>query len=174
MVYDLLGTNVNATAYADDLVLIASSTVGMQTTLTSVEDGLLFNPQKCFALSIVPAGTVKKIVTTPQFELINDTFLKQFGPCDKFVNLGINLTPKGVCTAGGELTRKLERISKAPFHHTRIETVSIRPSGGGRIRQIPDRPWQSMTAHGQTELPATRGRKASFSALLNHVTIFSS
>ena len=60
------------------------------------------------------------------------------------------------------------------FHHTRIEIVSIRPSGGGRNKQIPDRPWQRMTAHGQTELPATRGLKASFSALLNHVTIFSS
>lgn len=67
---------MNSLAYADDILLISSTTWGMQTALDLVEKetgnyGLVFNPRKCSVLSVVPAGKQKKIKipSTPTFRL---------------------------------------------------------------------------------------------------------
>jgi hypothetical protein len=66
----------NALAYGDDIVLIAASSLGMQKLLRSAEEeagkyGLVFNPSKCMAMSILVDGKNKKykISTEPRFKI---------------------------------------------------------------------------------------------------------
>ena len=85
--YEIGGCQVNALAYADDVLLVTSSRVGMRIALRRFEGeaathGLSFNAAKCVALSIVPAGKQKKykVLTDSQFQLSDGSELRQMSP----------------------------------------------------------------------------------------------
>ncbi|KMQ85962.1 reverse transcriptase [Lasius niger] len=72
--YNMLGHNINALAFADDLVLVAAMREGAQRSLDRVvaallDFGLELAPAKCAAFSLVPSGKVKKmkVLSDPQF-----------------------------------------------------------------------------------------------------------
>jgi hypothetical protein len=74
--YRLGEVTVGALAYADDLVFLSSSKMGMQQQLDRVEQllgntGMEVNPGKCVSYSLVPSGKEKKIkiMTEPQFQV---------------------------------------------------------------------------------------------------------
>lgn len=113
---------INAVAYADDICLVTSSTTGMSIALAAAEktarqQGLAFNPSKCVATSIVPSGRDKKvkILTEPQFTLLDGDPIRQLGPVDEWRYLGVNLSPVGVKKASPSLEVELQRITRAPL-----------------------------------------------------------
>lgn len=120
--YIIMNQKIKVLAYADDLIILASSKIGMQESLLAAEvvarsQGLLFNADKCLTLSIVPSGRDKKykVLTSPQFNLGTGSLLKQIGPTDQWRYLGVNFSPVGVKKPGGILTVELNRISSAPL-----------------------------------------------------------
>lgn len=120
--YEIEGTRLNAIAYADDVILISTTSLGMQSLLRVAEEvggkqGLALNASKCVALSIVPAGKQKKykVLTTPQFHLASGEELKQLTPSQEWRYLGVDFRPIGPRKAGGSLHVELDRISKAPL-----------------------------------------------------------
>ncbi|KXZ75830.1 hypothetical protein TcasGA2_TC031908 [Tribolium castaneum] len=81
-------TKVTALAFADDVVLCATTARGLQTNLDVLEAelrlaGLLLNPNKCQALSLVASGRDHKVklVTKPTFTVGQNTILKGSGMC---------------------------------------------------------------------------------------------
>lgn len=120
--YTIMGRKVNVLAYADDLILLASSDKGMQESLLAVEEeakthGLTFNSNKCLALSIVPDGKNKKykVLSNSRFRLSDGSPLKQLGPCNQWKYLGVNFSSVGVQKPGGTLESDLGKISRAPL-----------------------------------------------------------
>lgn len=116
------GHLVNAVAYADDICLVTSSVIGMTVALTAAEQtarlqGLEFNPSKCVATSIMPSGRDKKvkILTAPQFALLDGSPIRQLGPVDEWRYLGVNLSPVGVKRASPSLEVELKRLTRAPL-----------------------------------------------------------
>ncbi|KAG7187555.1 hypothetical protein KM043_018892, partial [Ampulex compressa] len=119
--YTIKEHRVNVLAYADDLILFASSKVGMQDLLRTVEEearkyGLELNSAKCLAMSIQIAGKDKKykVQSTSQFK-VNGEYIKQLGPTEGFRYLGIRISPLGMDKPGGTLDTELANITKAPL-----------------------------------------------------------
>uniref|UniRef100_A0ABD2XNC2 Reverse transcriptase domain-containing protein n=1 Tax=Trichogramma kaykai TaxID=54128 RepID=A0ABD2XNC2_9HYME len=111
----------NALAYADDLVLFASSKSGMKSLLRIAEEeaaksGLSFNPSKSQAISIMIAGKVKKykVLTEPQFTL-NSGPINQLGSTEAFRYLGLSISPRGIAKPTGYIMSELARITTAPL-----------------------------------------------------------
>ena len=87
--YSMDDVRVNATAYADDINIITSTRIGMQTALRVLEEegekrGLILNKAKCTSISIVPAGKVKKlkIITEAQFKFNDGSYVKLLKPSE--------------------------------------------------------------------------------------------
>lgn len=119
--YTIRDQRINALAYADDIVLFASSAIGLQRLLRTAEDeariyGLEFNSSKCLAMSIQVAGKEKKykISTASSFK-VNGEFIKQLGPTEGFRYLGIKISPMGTEKPGGKLENELANVTKAPL-----------------------------------------------------------
>ncbi|KAG7197097.1 hypothetical protein KM043_012393 [Ampulex compressa] len=119
--YTIKEHRVNVLAYADDLILFASSKVGMQDLLQTVVEearkyGLELNSVKCLAMSIQIAGKDKKykVQSTSQFK-VNGEYIKQLGPTEGFRYLGIRISPLGMDKAGGKLDTESANITKAPL-----------------------------------------------------------
>ena len=119
--YTIRETKINGLAYADDIVLYASTTEGMRRLLKIAEReaakfGLEFNPNKCVAMSILINGRLKKYkITTEQLFTIAGGPIKQLGPTEGFRYLGVNISPLGVAKPGGKLHKELDNITKAPL-----------------------------------------------------------
>lgn len=118
--YTLQGHMVNCMAYADDVILIASTKAGMQQNLDTFATemgrlGLQINPGKSFALSMIPNGKEHKIClqTAPQFSVSQDC-LRQIGPLDTWKYLGVNFKGAQVQGIKPDLIVGLSRIIKAP------------------------------------------------------------
>lgn len=93
--FKLCNSDISALAFADDLVLVASSRWGLQETITKVEvaasnTGLVLNIAKSSTLSIVPAGKVKKskVVTKHRFKTTLG-LLPPTGVVGRWVYLGV-------------------------------------------------------------------------------------
>jgi len=119
--YDMLGQNVNALAFADDLVLIGSTREGTQKSLGGVigalhQFGLELAPAKCAAFSLVPSGRLRKtrILTEPQF-MAGDCVVPQLGVLQSVRYLGVQFGVAGPMTQDIELIPFLERITRAPL-----------------------------------------------------------
>jgi hypothetical protein len=79
--------------------------------------GLMFNAEKCLAISIVPKGKEKKfkVVTDQQFHLADGTPIKQLKPSERFKYLGVEFSPSGVIKCARRLELELGNISAAPL-----------------------------------------------------------
>lgn len=118
--YCLNGEPVSCIAFADDIMLMAKSRVGMTHNLNKfvgklADLGLKVNIDKSYALSIIPDGKRKSVfVATDANFQIDDRCLKQMGPEDKWTYLGV--TFQGT-KAINEVTlvQDMEKIGKAPL-----------------------------------------------------------
>lgn len=120
--YRLNDVNINAIAYADDVVLVAGSRVGMQLNLDAFNEGLrliglCLNSSKSMSLSIVPSGKDKKskVVVTNGFKVDGDR-IPQKSLSDIWKYLGIDF--EGDVVSDNEnvsLATMLDNITKAPL-----------------------------------------------------------
>lgn len=93
--YCISGKKFKCVAYADDIIIVASTRMGMKMALNAFVSllmtfGLKINVAKSSTLSLVPSGKDKKMktLTTAQFK-INDTILKPIGPLELWRYLGV-------------------------------------------------------------------------------------
>uniref|UniRef100_A0A6V7KNY1 Reverse transcriptase domain-containing protein n=1 Tax=Bracon brevicornis TaxID=1563983 RepID=A0A6V7KNY1_9HYME len=119
--YVLNGRLINALAFADDLVIIASSTQGLQMILDRVvtclaQHGLQPMPSKCRSMSLVPSGREKKmkIITEPTFTIAGAN-ITQMGVNDTWNHLGVSFGHRGPTAPAVEMEDLLERVTKAPL-----------------------------------------------------------
>lgn len=113
---------VDAMAFADDLLLFASTRAGLQERLDSAQSffasrGLSINTKKSFTLSLIPSGRDKKVrVTESMFSIGRDT-LPASETTDLWRYLGINFSPRGMQRPSleNDVTTLLQRIRKAPL-----------------------------------------------------------
>lgn len=115
--------SLDAMAFADDLVVCASTPQGLQQRLNDLAAfltprGLTINTAKSFTLSLQPSGKEKKckIVTTRSFNIDGEA-LPVSGVASVWRYLGISFTPDGTESSGVELEldRLLERVRRAPL-----------------------------------------------------------
>lgn len=115
-------TKVCCVAYADDILLISGSELGLQHNLSKLanklgEMGLAINTNKTSVLSMIHLGKEKKWVVDKRsrFELSGQA-LKQLGPSDTWKYLGISFCgPKVVQTSKVGLIEEIRVISSAPL-----------------------------------------------------------
>jgi hypothetical protein len=124
---------VNAAAYADDILLFASTEDGLQELINVVVAGLKtfgldVNTKKTFTLSLKPSGKDKKMkVTAPRF-YAGKVVLPSVGPTDTFKYLGVEFCPTGRCFHNpvNLLKDKLMRIQRAPLKpQQRLYALSV-------------------------------------------------
>lgn len=115
------GRRINAMAYADDMLLFASTEVGMRLLLMTAEAsladcGLGVNSAKSWSLSLIPSGRQKliKVDTSAVFRL-GGLELPAIGVADSFGYLGVRFGPSGVLEAEPCLLEKLDCIQRAPL-----------------------------------------------------------
>lgn len=119
--YRLEGERVSALAYADDLVLLGGSKVGMQESLDCVDRvgsmmGLTLNRPKCSVLSMVPNCHIKKhkYLTENTFKL-GGRYLKQVSCVERWRYLGVDFSAAGSERLECLIGAALDNIKKAPL-----------------------------------------------------------
>lgn len=119
--YRLETERVSALAYADDLILLAGSKVGMQSSIDAVDRygqmmGLRLNHAKSSVLSMVPDGKRKKVhyLTERSFK-IGKRWLKQVSCVERWRYLGVDFETSGAVTIEHCIKGALTNISKAPL-----------------------------------------------------------
>lgn len=114
------GHRISALAYADDIILISSTSVGLQRQLdvfveTTKPMGLGLNLGKCGVLSLVPSGKDKKVkILTEGHISVEGSFLRQIGPVDVWKYLGVELEGPNV-KSGVSLGKDLIAVDRAPL-----------------------------------------------------------
>lgn len=128
--YRLETEPVSALAYADDLVLMAGSKVGLQSCIDAVDKygqmmGLKLNHTKCSVLSMVPDGKRKKVhyLSDRTFK-IGKRWLKQVSCVERWRYLGVDFVSSGSVTIEHNIKSALNNITKAPLKpQQRLELV---------------------------------------------------
>nr|pir reverse transcriptase-like protein - silkworm [Bombyx mori]AAB59214.1 reverse transcriptase-like protein [Bombyx mori]8GH6_A Chain A, Reverse transcriptase-like protein [Bombyx mori] len=112
---------VSALAYADDLVLLAGSKVGMQESISAVDCvgrqmGLRLNCRKSAVLSMIPDGHRKKhhYLTERTFN-IGGKPLRQVSCVERWRYLGVDFEASGCVTLEHSISSALNNISRAPL-----------------------------------------------------------
>lgn len=134
--YTLFDKIINCMCYADDIILIASSKMGLQRTLNNVckkfnELGLQINSDKSHTLSLVPSGRDKKIkvVGEPSFKIDNN-WLEAIGILDVWKYLGVRFVGSKLEGARVSLSKELELITRAklkPQQRVQVLTMALLP-----------------------------------------------
>lgn len=109
-------------AFADDLIVFASTPEGLQRRLDSLHSfvgarGLAINAEKSFTVSIVPSGREKrtKVVTTGNFS-VSGIPLPACGIEARWKYLGVEFSPNGRnVPLTKDVASMLERVAKAPL-----------------------------------------------------------
>ncbi|CAF4948688.1 unnamed protein product [Pieris macdunnoughi] len=119
--YRLEGERVSALAFADDLVLVAGSKMGMQEAIGCVEKssglmGLRLNHSKSSVLSMVPDGHRKKhhYLSERTFRM-GGRLIRQVTCVERWRYLGVEFEATGSTTLEGGINEALKNISKAPL-----------------------------------------------------------
>lgn len=119
--YKFGNCNVNALAFADDLIVIGSTRRGTQLALDCVNRvldsfGLKLAPHKCAAFSLIPSGKAKKlkVMTESQFYL-DDNWVPQLGVLQTMRYLGVQFNCSGPTKGIENIASFLERIRCAPL-----------------------------------------------------------
>lgn len=117
------GTTVNAIAYADDLLLFASTTAGLQQLLDITADylalcGMEINVNKCLTTAIRNVPHAKKTIVdkTVVFKA-KDEEIRTLKRTEQWTYLGIAFTPEGKALAPTlpKLIEMLIKLTKAPL-----------------------------------------------------------
>ncbi|GBN58406.1 Retrovirus-related Pol polyprotein from type-2 retrotransposable element R2DM [Araneus ventricosus] len=120
-----LGGNsfTNISAYEDDLILFAESSVGLQHLLDQTAEllagsNLQINLGKSFTISVLTDGKSKKtkIDSTPRFK-VRSSFIMPLIVGEKFKYLGVNFTAQGLLAADctPTLNDYLSNLASAPL-----------------------------------------------------------
>lgn len=117
------GINVNAAAFADDMLLFASTPVGLQRSLDICTDylsrcGLQVNAGKCFTVSLRNVPHEKKtVVDKDTVFMCRDRVLPALKRTDDWRYLGVPFTPEGRVRidATSKLRDAVEKLSRAPL-----------------------------------------------------------
>lgn len=119
--YRINGSLFNCIAYADDIILISSTKMGMQRILTQVHTSLLafgmeLSIEKSNVLSLVPSGREKKmkVVCDNSFH-VGDANLRQIGVMDTWKYLGVYFEGKGLAKDRVCLSGDLSKLDRAPL-----------------------------------------------------------
>lgn len=119
--YEVNGKKINCVAYADDVISVAKTKIGLQMSIDAMTKclasfGLKINIEKSSTLSLVPAGKVKKmkVIEESLFKIDNEP-LRAIGVVDTWKYLGIHFTGSRKCDFDYSLASDLEKISKAPL-----------------------------------------------------------
>lgn len=119
--YRINGMLFNCIAYADDIILIASTKRGLQTSIDALTIGLASfgletNAEKSCTLSLVPSGYDKKVkvIEESQF-VVNGLQLRAIGVLDTWKYLGIHFTNSAKSDVDISLASALEKVSRAPL-----------------------------------------------------------
>lgn len=119
--YSLGNTKFNCIAYADDVILLNGSKIGLQLHLMEFTNalrklGLEVNPQKSWAFSHVPLGKLKQMVIQTESNFhIGGMALRQIGILDTWKYLGVHFKGMSVCGIRPELMEDLAKVSNAPL-----------------------------------------------------------
>lgn len=114
---------LDATAFADDLVVFASTPQVLQLRLNQVQDffmprGLRVNIKKSFTLSMQPSGREKKLkISTDNIFTVAGSPLPTSEVTTLWRYLGVTFSPQGTKNMGlrTQLQELLTRVSKAPL-----------------------------------------------------------
>lgn len=119
----ILGRRVNAAAFADDVLLFASTKAGLQSLIDAAAAalnhlGLQVNPAKCFSLAMVASGHDKKtkIDATITFRAGNTT-MPALHVGETFQYLGLQFSTAGRCLFNPRrhLEEHINTITRAPL-----------------------------------------------------------
>jgi hypothetical protein len=113
---------LGAFAYADDVLLFASTIWGLQTSLRVFEQsagrfGLDLNADKTFAFSLAPHSRRKtfKMLDGPQVFLGSGRAVGQVNSLSRWNYLGVEFAPDGPSSTCERLTLYLERLTRGPL-----------------------------------------------------------
>ncbi|CAB3260674.1 unnamed protein product [Arctia plantaginis] len=130
--YRLENEQVSALAYADDLVLLAGSVVGMQSSIDSVVEsgrtmGLYVSHAKSSVLSMVPDGKRKKLhYLGGRTFRFGRRWVRQVDCVERWRYLGVDFQASGCVTLEHDIRRALNNISRAPLKpQQRLEIVRV-------------------------------------------------
>lgn len=119
--YRIGGRVVDVLGYADDIVLLSSTKVGLQENLTRLHEalercGLSINAKKTGVLSLVPSGRDKKVKveTTPSFTL-GGVVIPQRSPTEIWTYLGNDYQGAREYAHIPPLALAVELLTKAPL-----------------------------------------------------------
>lgn len=118
-----IGNHVlNIAAFADDLVIFASTPMGLQRLLDIVSEflrtcGLRLNKAKCFTMSIKGQPKQKKSVVVQREFLIEQQPIRSLKRTDEWKYLGVTFTAEGKTKVElkANLIEKLDRLTRAPL-----------------------------------------------------------
>jgi len=119
--YTLHGKLVSSIAYADDILLVSSTKIGMMKILaafarTMATFGLHINFDKSNIISLVPSGKEKKVkVLSEQTFSIDDHPIKQVGIIDGWKYLGIQFEGHTIAGKRVSMHDDLLKLDKAPL-----------------------------------------------------------
>lgn len=113
--------NVSGMAFADDLIVFASTPQGLQHKLLSLtrflsRRGLKLNPSKCLSLAMIPAGKEKLVKIDPTFKFyIDNVAIPAAAGETEWRYLGISFSARGTRArpVHNELKMYLENVRKA-------------------------------------------------------------
>lgn len=120
---ELDGMKINVLAYADDLILVASTQVGLQELLNETTSflsscGLQANASKCLTVSIKNIPKEKKTVVDSKCTFkIGRNIIQALKRTDEWKYLGIPFTPEGKAVSNIKdlLENRLQVLTKAPL-----------------------------------------------------------
>lgn len=119
--YQLNDVRINSLAFADDVILLATTQSGMQRNLDGFsgrlrECGLLLNSQKSHVLSLVPSGKQKKMKVVEDLEfLIDGSRLPAIGLTSTWKYLGIRHVGGKVKLNDLQVEELLDKVTRAPL-----------------------------------------------------------
>lgn len=119
----VLGRQVNAAAFADDILLFASTRMGLQALIDKAveclgELGLQVNPRKCFSLALVASGYEKKVkVDDSKTFRAGNSIMPALRVGETFRYLGLEFSTSGRCLFNPRrhIGEQLDAITRAPL-----------------------------------------------------------
>lgn len=119
--FPINGVRINGLAFADDIILIASTKGGLQALLNTTNGileamGMEINAEKTHVLSIIPSGKKKtyKVMDTPLFHLKGE-ILQQTTAADMWRYLGIPFSVVGRSRSKQMVAKWLRNVAIAPL-----------------------------------------------------------
>lgn len=115
-------TRINSLAYADDIIVFASTSRGLQklfdhcnTYLQSC--GMALNPSKCKTLSIKGQPKQKNVIVITNNFCINNNIVPSISSAEEWTYLGVRFNSRGRSKVylGEFIVEPLERLTKAPL-----------------------------------------------------------